>query len=613
MQISAYLKVGFAKSTRRAGLAALGVALAIAVFSACGTPPLQTMGGVGGTLVSGDWEVTLSSYDRSGENVTVTVELTNVGSQAHSPPGLLIGDNYLIIDDSGRQYQPEGGNSLALTAQLITPVNPGFGLPAIPFVFRVPTNASGLLFQFSGGLLSSEVVFQLERTAQDDIVQHMNETSDNVQSVSETPGPFVSGDWEIGVSNYSRSGQIVSMAIDLKNVGDQPQSPPNIFRGNYLVVDDSGREFSPAYGFSFVRQTTENELPRPIVTDIDSAQRFLAEINPEDSRSAIPLVFSVPANASVLQLQFRGGASAPEVLLQLEQLARTDDNNNDIIPPTDVLLCNNLATFSDDWEVIASNYQSSGNATSVTIQITNIGEQAKSPLELFSNLNLSPNRSFGLIMQFSNEMEPGVSSPPIQFVLSDPSRICVMDRTGMVIIHNPMPTNEQFAVYDTTNGQIFETQPWRGVGWNIRTESSEAEIALAEHLASFGDEVALVCTWSDHNCHIPKELFGAEAWESINYVECQYAGGQRTPICEGLVNTYNNFCWLARGGISITRWVINGSTLDVDLNLEDIAKRTGYTGSTNFRYIIRGFLGQEIWSNPLTLRSSENPCPPPVY
>jgi len=87
-------------------------------------PPLQSVGGIGGTLVSGDWQVTLSSYDRSGEIVRVTVELTNVGSQAHSQPVLLIGDNNLIIDDSGRQHLPEGGNSLSLTAQPITPINP---------------------------------------------------------------------------------------------------------------------------------------------------------------------------------------------------------------------------------------------------------------------------------------------------------------------------------------------------------------------------------------------------------------------------------------------------------------------------------------------------------
>jgi len=51
-----------------------------------------------------------------------------------------------------------------------------------------------------------------------------------------------------------------------------------------------------------------------------------------------------------------------------------------------------------------------------------------------------------------------------------------------------------------------------GVGWDIRTESGEAEIALAEHLAQLEYDVAFICRWDDASCHQQKELFGAEAW-----------------------------------------------------------------------------------------------------
>jgi len=142
--------------------AALAGVAVVAV--ACGTT--QPMSGIGGTLVSGDWEVTLHSFSRSGENVTVTVELTNVGSSSHSPPGTGFGGNYVIIDDMGREYSLNDRVALALTGQLLRQINPGFSLPTIPLVFSVPTNASGLTFQFKGGLFSPEVLFQLERPVQ---------------------------------------------------------------------------------------------------------------------------------------------------------------------------------------------------------------------------------------------------------------------------------------------------------------------------------------------------------------------------------------------------------------------------------------------------------------
>jgi len=120
-----------------------------------------------------------------------------------------------------------------------------------------------------------------------------------------------------------------------------------------------------------------------------------------------------------------------------------------------------------------------------------------------------------------------------------------------------------------------------GVGWDIRTESGEAEIALAEHLARLEHDVAFICRWDYSDCHQQKELFGAEAWDLVDYIECRTADEEfsRTTVCEGLRSTLS----ISNG------WVIGNSTLPGrSYNLKEIARVTGYTGPANFRYVTGG-------------------------
>ena len=68
-------------------------------------------------------------------------------------------------------------------------------------------------------------------------------------------------------------------------------------------------------------------------------------------------------------------------------------------------------------------------------------------------------------------------------------------------------------------------RPKPGVGWEITTTSSKAEIALARHLISIGAK-EYVAWWCPH-CHEQKLLFGKEAYQIISdtiKVECDKRG-----------------------------------------------------------------------------------------
>jgi len=131
----------------------------------------------------------------------------------------------------------------------------------------------------------------------------------------------------------------------------------------------------------------------------------------------------------------------------------------------------------------------------------------------------------------------------------------------------------------TVVGGISAGEPMPGVGWAIRTESGESEIALAEHLANQGKNFRIFCEWWSPDCHTQKELFGAEAWAIVKsrYVECSPNNRQGvTPECKAF----------ARVGQIPTWFVVSYlSTISGALNLDDLALITGYAGPTDFRFI----------------------------
>ncbi|MGD1905192.1 MAG: hypothetical protein ACFB0C_04265 [Leptolyngbyaceae cyanobacterium] len=104
----------------------------------------------------------------------------------------------------------------------------------------------------------------------------------------------------------------------------------------------------------------------------------------------------------------------------------------------------------------------------------------------------------------------------------------------------------------------------------IETTSSEAEVALAEHLTSIGAK-KYGAWWCPH-CHAQQTLFGQEAFAKITYVECDPEGqNAQTATCQSV------------GVASYPTWEINGQLYSGVQPLEALAAASGYTGPTNFK------------------------------
>ncbi|MFQ4142465.1 vitamin K epoxide reductase family protein [Chlorogloeopsis sp. ULAP02] len=114
-----------------------------------------------------------------------------------------------------------------------------------------------------------------------------------------------------------------------------------------------------------------------------------------------------------------------------------------------------------------------------------------------------------------------------------------------------------------------------GVGWEVTTTSGEAEIALASHLSKIGAK-EYIAWWCPH-CHEQKLLFGKEAYSKLNSIDCAPADHP---------NLQKDEC-KAAGIQSYPTWIINGKTHAGVLSLEELAKISGYTGPSNFRYTLR--------------------------
>jgi len=163
-------------ATHRKLIAVALLLLLSVIFSSCLFSNSSDSSNSSDPHVSGDWRVGASEYDRFGTELTLMLTLTNVGNEAHTPPGTAFGDNYLILDSSGRKYSPEsvvgpldrsdplsalsaatsGGDPFFSSKK----INPGFSVD-LTAVFEVHENAEGLLFQFMGGAFSPEIQFSL--------------------------------------------------------------------------------------------------------------------------------------------------------------------------------------------------------------------------------------------------------------------------------------------------------------------------------------------------------------------------------------------------------------------------------------------------------------------
>jgi uncharacterized membrane protein len=107
-------------------------------------------------------------------------------------------------------------------------------------------------------------------------------------------------------------------------------------------------------------------------------------------------------------------------------------------------------------------------------------------------------------------------------------------------------------------------------GSPITTSSGAAELALAAHLKQVGAKM-YGAFWCPH-CHDQKQLFGKEAFNQINYIECDPKGKNPQPdVCQ------------AEGVKGYPTWKISGQAVSGTQSLEELAQMSGYQGARNFQ------------------------------
>ncbi len=114
-------------------------------------------------------------------------------------------------------------------------------------------------------------------------------------------------------------------------------------------------------------------------------------------------------------------------------------------------------------------------------------------------------------------------------------------------------------------------EPTPPKGWEIITTSGNAEIDLAQHLTKTG-AIMYGAWWCGH-CHEQKLLLGKEAFSKINYIECAEKGTNPQPdVC-------------TKAGVKgFPTWAINNKIESGVQTGKKLAKLSGYTGKTNFKY-----------------------------
>jgi uncharacterized membrane protein len=111
-----------------------------------------------------------------------------------------------------------------------------------------------------------------------------------------------------------------------------------------------------------------------------------------------------------------------------------------------------------------------------------------------------------------------------------------------------------------------------GIGWDIKSTSGAAEIALAKHLTAKGAKM-YSSYWCPH-CYEQKQLFGKQAWGEVTNIECA-ADAKKNPQPE--------VC--TKAGIKgFPTWIIDGKLDPGVKKLAKLGQMTGYQGNTTFKY-----------------------------
>lgn len=101
------------------------------------------------------------------------------------------------------------------------------------------------------------------------------------------------------------------------------------------------------------------------------------------------------------------------------------------------------------------------------------------------------------------------------------------------------------------------------------TASDSAEVQLARYLSDRGVQM-FGAFWCPH-CQHQRDRFGEEAFQEIDYIECDPQGENSRPqLCrDEQIQGYPT-------------WKINGQLYPGDRSLEELADLSGYPGSRNF-------------------------------
>jgi len=151
----------------------------------------------------------------------------------------------------------------------------------------------------------------------------------------------------------------------------------------------------------------------------------------------------------------------------------------------------------------------------------------------------------------------------------------IITLVGILIIYANIGSNA-VAIDDKGVTKISgpTTYPEPPYGWEVKTISGPAELALVEYLDKIGSKM-YGAFWCPH-CFDQKQLFGHDAAKKLPYIECAEQGNNSNPEA----------CVAAKVQ-SFPTWVIKGQTISGTQELQELAKISDYKGPTNFKYKLK--------------------------
>lgn len=129
--------------------------------------------------------------------------------------------------------------------------------------------------------------------------------------------------------------------------------------------------------------------------------------------------------------------------------------------------------------------------------------------------------------------------------------------------------------YQVSSGDLIANAAAPPSAFKIMNTSGAAEISLAEHLTAL-DARMFGAYWCPH-CHDQKELFGKQAIQKINYVECDPQGPNAQPkVCAAAKVT------------GFPTWIVKDKMVSGTQSLKTLSRMSGYQGKQDFKNKVDG-------------------------